>query len=74
MPRAYWPKVASTFKVITGAVKVAFAELGLDHRAIGGRVAARDEEVAGRLVDGFDVEHDAIRRRPGRLEIFTVLK
>ena len=50
-------------KVGAGAVKIPFAELDLDERAVRGRIAARDEEVAGRLIDGLDIEHDAIRRR-----------
>ena len=65
---------------IAGAVEIAVAELDLGQQAVGRRVAAGDEEVAGRLVDRLDVEHDAIRRRArlGRdldgLEVVQVLQ
>jgi hypothetical protein len=49
--------------VFPGAVEITIARLDLDKSSVGGRVAAGDAEIAGRLVDRLDVEHDVIRSR-----------
>src|SRR5262249_58192230 len=47
---------------IAGAVEIAFANLDLGHPAVGGRIAAGNEELASRLVDRLHIKDDAIRR------------
>ena len=49
---------------IAGAVEIAVADLDFGEPAVGGRITAGDEEVAGRLVDRLDIEDHTVGRRP----------
>jgi len=56
------------------AQEVAFGDTDFGERAIGGRIAARDREVAGGFLFEIDDENHAVARRAGLVVIFTLLK
>ena len=63
MPRAYWPYCTDALGKLALAEQIAFGNAEFGHPAAGGRVTARDRELAGRDFIDVDIEHDAIRRR-----------
>ena len=56
--------------VLARTVEIALGDLDLDERAVGGRVAAGNVEIAGCLVNRLDIEDDMVRCGAGLARYF----
>ena len=64
-------------RVLAAAEQVALADADFGDEAVGGRIAAGDRELAGRLLFHVDIEDDAVGRRArlvGDLHVLEVVE